>query len=200
MVQEAIGLNIKDQIKTMPDQTAMTDMADWLPGLTGGGTKAFKIMRAFKLRCSLYHLVYIQRIVNMGHLLMQQGWAYGVIVDNITITAGLGLKARMKILIHFFDPLDRNIFRKLAVTATWPAMKRAYCTAIKMRNQICGMYSGICATRTMQSDRFIGDFREYFFNSFLHTSYARLLRLPPPIVGSRKLNPDCKTLHIDLKP
>src|SRR5690606_39334668 len=111
MMQEAIGLNIEYKILTMRDQTAMTDMTNGLIGLTDCSAEAFKIMRAFKLSCSQHHLFNIKWCIDMGDLFMQQCRAHRMVVDHIAVAARLRLKTGMKAVIHFFDPLDRDIFR-----------------------------------------------------------------------------------------
>src|SRR5690606_4132405 len=199
MVQETISLNIQYQILTMPDQTAMADMANGLIGLTGCGAEAFKVMRAFKLFRGVYHLFNIKGCIDMGDLFMQQCRAHRVIIDHIAVAARLRLKTGMEAVIHFFDPLDRDVFRELAIAAHQPATFRTHGIRIKMCHHIGRMYPGIRAAGTMQVDRLIGDFAQDFFNGFLYACNSRLLSLPSSIMHPTKLNSHRKTLHNDLK-
>src|SRR5690606_16176372 len=188
MVQETISLNIQYQILTMPDQTAMADMANGLIGLTGCGAEAFKVMRAFKLFRGVYHLFNIKRCIDMGDLFMQQCRAYRVVVEHIAIAARLCLKTGMEAVIRVFDPLGRDVGRELAIAAHQPATFRTHSISIKMCHHVGRMYPGIRAAGTMQEDRLIGNFAQNLLNGFLYACNSRLLSLPSPIMHPTKLS------------
>src|SRR5690606_19843110 len=105
----------------------------------------------------------------------------------------------MEAVIHFFDPLDRDVFRELAIAAHQPATFRTHSISIKMCHHIGRMDTRIRTTSTMQANRLIGNFAQDPFNSFLYACNSRLLSLPSSIMHSTKLNSHRKTLHNDLK-
>ena len=183
MLQEGVCCHLQREPVATAANAYLPEITDRRRRLATGGAKRGEIVAAKQLLCSGVHALRVEWLINPPRAVTMQGGSMQPIQNAVSIAAGGGGEAGMKVIDDRFCPRDIDVVRQVAVGAQQPPALRALAAGFEMNDLARGVHPGVGATGTNHFYGFIGNNRQRLFQTLLHTDTG-LLALPPVVPGA----------------
>ena len=183
MLQEGVRCHLQREPVATAANAYLPEITDRRRRLATGGAKRREIVAAKQLLRGGVHALLVEWLIDPPCAVTMQGGSLRPIQNAVSIAAGGGGEAGMKVIDDRFCPRDIDVIRHVAVGAQPPPALRALAAGFEMNDLSRGMYPGVCTAGTHHFYGFIGDDRQRLFQTLLYTDTG-LLPLPAVVPGA----------------